>query len=330
MFALPSTLPIDPALRSALDAIVKAEMPRMVELVRAWTSEGAASPPPSTGSVEWSTRRSVENRIVNEMALLHLESPGAAYDDALRPAILQPAYCRLAMDQYGWQRQAILLQGVDPAKRDIALAGEQELLAKWGRPRPGLPALPSPRLNEEEEVIAAALRAKLPVTAPVMPPVLAWTLLVDKPPAYESHIGCALHQWGLARGLAAAERSPGEELQAYRYAVLPLSHPSLNPSDRYKPASDGNYPDVAKRFGVEGKVTLRVTLDADGKLQQAMIVRRDITVDGQHGPIGALGTLLDDASVAQVRSIAYKKPDASALKEGKVVAEQTINWRLEP
>jgi hypothetical protein len=325
-FVLPRDLPIEPALREALDTLSKSQMPRMTALVRQWTTEAAAKSP-SQGSVEGFVVQRLRARLANEMALMYLESPGAEYDEVLLGALRQPAYCRSALARFGWARQAILLQAVDLQKRDVMLAGEKELLARWGTTRIEPPS-PSP-LSEVEQDLIARLRTNQASSAPPMPPVLAWSLLVNKPPALDPDVGCALHQWALVQGLTAAKQSPKMMLQAYRYAALPLADPSLNPPDGGQPLSADGYPVVAVRFGVEGKVTVRMTLDADGKPQRALVVRRDITVDGERGSMAGLETLLDEASIARASAIPHPKPEASALKDGVVIGDQVISWRLE-
>jgi hypothetical protein len=325
LLTLPDDLPIEPALRHALDRMTAEQMPRIAEVVRGWAS---ATDTGSTVAVsENNLRRRLSARLVNEMALWHLESPGAAYDAALLPAVLDPGSCLATLDRYGWARQAVLLQRVAASERQIVLDGERKLLQRWGSPRDRLPARPSPSLADQENALIARARAGEPVPMPAMPPVLAHMLLVDDPSDMDPNVGCALHRWGLAHALAAANADRSERLLAYRYEILPLSHPWLGSSNAVA-QSDG-YPQLAKSFRAQGAVMLKITLDANARFKRAVVAARDITIDGVSDRPVAFEWMFDEASLARAASSAYTLPAGATVKDGEFTATQVIHWNLE-
>ncbi len=138
---------------------------------------------------------------------------------------------------------------------------------------------------------------------------------------------------GLAQTLAAQVSTKEATLNAYRYAMAPVASEWLPLSDadsaRARAVPPGEYPLFAAMYGVEGTVTLRVVLDAEGRFKSVSVARRDIRVTGVPGRPIAFETQLDEASIARAAGVPYPRPDPAKVKNGVVVAEQQIAWKLE-
>jgi hypothetical protein len=328
LLALPPDLPIDDDLRAEAEAIAKAHAARMNPVFVAWATEERAQIDPSRFPGQLATN--MEARYVNEVALWRLDSAGAQHDAAILPALLWPGRCPLAHDRSLFARQMLIVQQVPRAQRALVLAGERELLGRWGKPRAALPARPVPSLAElEEQSIARMLESDWLPEVP-LPPVLASTLLTrERKPGGDSVL-CATHQWWLRRTLALQPSEQAASLIAWRYASLPDGARWLVSDDRLKGKTPADYPPFAAQFGIEGKVLVDVVLDPRGHIASTRIAGRELTVNGVRGirPV-AFETSLDEASIARVRlpDIASAfKPDPS---KPQTLVRVPVGWKLQ-
>jgi hypothetical protein len=115
------------------------------------------------------------------------------------------------------------------------------------------------------------------------------------------------------------------KLARQRFAAALLSFESVA---RPAPGANG-YPELAKRCGLAGTVTLSVELDAQGVLQRSSVLSRQLSVPGI--PAGTrpvvFETLLDDATQGRARSQTYKAPSDKQLKNGVMTASQALIWK---
>lgn len=278
-------------------------------------------------------QRSVSARFVNEIAWWRLESPGADYDDGMLGAVLRPGKCRFRDDREYFARQALLLQQVAPSKWQVALTGERELLARWGKPRLGVPDRPFPSLAQQEDAAIACIRAGQESRESAMPPVLASRLLVERITASMRAESARFINGGCRepwpqRTLARMRRS-----SPTRYAMVPIAPEWLRmpeaPAAGKRTSTPDRYPRFAGYFGVERTLTLKITTDLDGHFKHAVVVDRDITVPGVSGRPVAFEIVLDEASIARAAAATYPKRDPSVFKGGLVNNTQKITWRLE-
>ena len=329
---LPADTPIDGALRASLEGLAADHVARMEPIFHAWAREEAGR---FHGSANFSALlfQAMTTRFTNEAALWRLESPGDEYDKVMLEALQRPAYCRLWGRERDLSLPALVIQGLNAAGRATALAGERDLLSRWGRPRTALPARPVPSLREREDRLIAQARSGGDSPDPALPPVLASRLVVDPVRPLDTDMVCALHRWGLANVVKAEPARAREALVAYRYAMMPLAAEVLGSKEDAKALAgaeaSGAYPPFAARYGVEGTVTLIVTTDLDGRFKKAVVVDRAITVQGLRGRPVAFETVLDGASIARAAAGTYPKPDPAPSRDGMVERRQQIHWRLE-
>lgn len=270
---------------------------------------------------------------MNELALWRLESPDPEYDEVLLPVLLRSGYCRGLADKSYFSQIATLLQDVPPDKRELVLSGERKLLARWGTARPNLPERPVPSLRDREEGVLAVMRGASESVGPALSPVLATHLLVNQDSDLSPSVTCALHQWGLRQMLTARDAERGVALTSYRYAMaptaagwMPMSSADL---ERSRSSPPGAYPVVASKYGVEGTVTLRVSIDAEGRYKGASVIGREIRVAGVPGRPVAFETLLDQPSIARASTRTYAKPDPAQVRDGTLSAVLQMGWKLE-
>ena len=155
-----------------------AHVSRMRVLFQSWVVD--QRPADGKPADDASLLRPLFGRYVNELAQAWLQSPGREYDETLMPALLKPGVCLKVNDVPPFAAQVALIQEIPPARRAILLDGQRTLLERWGRPRPGLAARPTPGQIELEDHAVGRLKAGREVAAPPMPPVLAAAVLNDK------------------------------------------------------------------------------------------------------------------------------------------------------
>lgn len=328
LLSIPADLPIDASLRSAIERLVAEHLVRMRPVFRQWAAEEARRLGDDLNQAGDSMRLRMTARYVNEVALSRLEGAGPAYDQAILEAILKPATCRGSERLRYFASIVWLLQNVDPPKRQVVLDGERELFARWGAVRPGLPKRPIPSQAEQELRELALLKAGQAEPLVPMPPVLAAKALDLKKHAVTGGYACVMRRWGLEQALAQPGASRDHALAAYRYATAPLAQEWLE-NEGTSGTESGDYPRVAALHGVEGVVTVGGSIDAAGRLLEARVIARSITVPGVGGvPPVAFETIFDDASLARVAAERYDKPDPARLRGGAFAFTREIRWRL--
>lgn len=327
VLAVPSSPDIDPPLHDAVAAMLTEHRARLRTLTAAWITEERARGGPAVTDI--AIARALHNRVVNEMALWRLESPGPEYDAIQMRAVLRPGVCDLpARDSYlgalmSWY------QAVPPADRPALLAGERTLLAHWGTPRVGLPPAPAKSLDEDEAEGIARLRNGTEAPDAQMPPVLTASVLKDGPEEPGDGLTCARHQWGLARALRRGD-PPAQALNAWRYASIRTEAAWAPPAPAgATPRAVNDFPYIAQRDGVSGWVVVRVAIDAQGRFASAAITDRHVVVPGvRDNPPVAFATLFDSATLAtaplRLRPVT---PHADGSPPGPVTMK--IEWNLQ-
>lgn len=278
------------------------------------------------------------------MAVWGLDSNGPAHDERLLKALESRSACWRGTAENASELEARLqrISSLPATERAAALEDERVLLARWGQ-QPAPAAVP--RLEPEEAL--RRLRLGLPAQASgaepsPLPPLLAyWYLSPDttlrRNPAKEPlpSLHCALQQWALLNALPAARDADerrrllagwreGLMLTAWQLAWLPEDVVTA-------PASaSSSYPGWAQFFNLTGEVTLRMELDAQGRVLKASAVERKLQMMGL--PAGerptAFETLLDAASIRLASADTY--PSVPADDKGQRIAKRTFVWSLEP
>lgn len=297
VFAVPAAPDIDPALRDAVAAMSRQHLERLRTLIPAWIAEERARA--GSASTDMAIIRPLHNRLVNELALWRLESPGAEYDAILMRAIQSAGTCEpRARDSYLGMLMSSF-EAVPPADRATFLAGERALLAHWGTPRTGLTPPPAKSLDDDAAEAIARLRSGAEPPDASMPAALASGVMSGAGTAASASLACARHQWGLARALRRGD-SPAQALNAWRYASIRTAVDwAVPPPAGTPPRAVNDFPFVAERDGVAGWVNVRVSADAQGRFASAAIADRHVSVPGvRDNPPVAFATLFDGASLA--------------------------------
>lgn len=326
VLAVPAGAGIDPPLHDAVVAMMAEHRTRLRTLVPAWIAEERARGGPPTTDI--AIARALHNRSINEMALWRLESPGPDYDAVLLRAALRPGTC----DQPA--RDGVLgplmawFQAVPPADRATLLAGERTLLAHWGTPRVGLAPAPAKSLAEDESDAIARLRTGADPADPTLPPALASSLAAGDAVAPGSSLACARHQWGLARALQRGD-PPAQALNAWRYASMRTEAQWAPPPPAdAKSRAPNDFPYIAQRDGIDGWVSVRVSVDAQGRFASAAVAERHLDVPGvRDNPPVAFATLFDAASLATA-PLRFKPQAPRADGSTPDPVTMKIEWRL--
>ena len=322
VLAVPDAADLDASLRASMKALVKEHLARMDKLVPEWVAEERAR---SGGkATRTDLVRQTGNRVANEFALWRLDSGGASYDAVYLKAILTPGICAMpARDNY-LGRLMTWMQAVPAADRATLISGERELLSRWGKPRPALPARPTRSLSDDEEEAIARLNTGDAIPDVAMAPVVASAVFAAKREPLLADTLCALHQWGLARALRHGDPAAAS-LAAWRYETLMRADDWSD--SRVQTESSTDYPVVATRNAVEAAIGVRVTTDAHGRFASGKVATRKLTVPGVvDEPAVAFETLFDSASLAQAASKFKPVPPAAGGHAQSTVI--TINWRL--
>jgi len=327
VFEVPMTPDVDAPLRDALTIMVNAHLDHLRILLPKWIAEerarGGSVLPPGDLS------RAIHNRIVNELALWRIESPGADYDAVLIRAILRPGICNLPVRGSYLGELTTWFQAVPPADRPILLAGERALLEHWGTRREPLPPRPDPSLADDEASEIARLRSGKAVPDVAMPPFLANSVFKGEVVNSSTDAQCALHQWGLARALHRGD-SARAALLSWRYAMMKTASDWSSPAPIEAAKRDAAaYPLVARQWAIAGWVDLRVVRDPQGHFASASIANRHIVVPGvADNPPVAFETLFDDASIAGA-PLRFKSIDSRADGTASNAVTMRINWNLQ-
>ncbi len=327
-FALPEDLELDGPLREAAATLLQAHVARVRELIPAWIAQerAQAGVPDLRGRA---LSQPIYHRMINEMAIWSVESAGPAHDEAWLNAALAPRACSVIPQSRFAQRMA-LIQAAPPSSRQALLAGERQLMSRWGTKREALPPRPSTADLDAVDQAIIRVRAGLQVSAEPMTPFLAVQIFyrLRKPGQSDRWEQCAKSQWWLASQLASGKADRTLALAVYRYTTM-LDVREFVPDSAMKPPAslsaggNGPYPPTAAYFNVEGTTTVQAETDDHGKLLKAQVVSRKITVSGvrENRPV-AFESLLDAATLDVAAKRHY--PDGKATSDRFDIA-----WHLE-
>lgn len=328
LFELPADEWADAALRAVATELATAHIARMTAVLQTWPADERAAAGTALDRRDLASR--LTRRFLNELAVWRIDSAGTAYDEALLSAWLQPGACRAFESRSAFAGVMHLAQPLAAPQRDVLLAGERALLARWGQPRQALPDRPPLAAQRLMWQAVEALRNGAAVALP-MPPLVASQVLGAEPQAPPgASVQCALQQWNLRRVLGDGAALAKPALDGFRYAVLPSALSWYGEPDAPPERDPQAYPAVAQRFEVVGRILLEVTIDAQGRYQQAEVVDRKVNVPGVRGqrPV-AFETLLDDGSVARAAAVTYQAPVAAQLQDGRARRRVEFVWTLQ-
>lgn len=324
-FQLPAELVLDPELRESAAQLAREHAARLRVLLPDWIAEerGVAKDPLLRGPRLY---QAIFARAINELAIQSVESAGPAHDQAWLKAALAPNACRVV---YGvpFARRVAMIQAAPVEARPALLAGEKELLSRWGTKRQALAPRPSTAELAEADHAITRLREGLPVTAAPMSPALAWELFAlsrkpGKPNVWER---CVRSQWWLQSQLGDGKTDPSKALAIYRYSRLADVANYVPPGYQAAPAAVAGkpaHPRVASFYGVQGTIVMLVDTDEGGHAFKADVFEREIKVPGvRDNPPLAFETLLDDASTAFALQRTYPEGKAEKRKFG-------VQWNL--
>lgn len=338
MFSLPAALKLDPELRAEADGIAAAHLARMKQVLPAWIQEERRLQAADGGKPDSTALFfAVYARMLNELALWHLEPGDAAYEQATLAAITSsPMVCSTEGDPrfVDFASRITRVQAMPPGQRKHALATERRLLEAWGKPRKAVPVWPTPLPQDAAMDAIAQARAGGKPTPLALPPFLASELLA-KGKAYQDvhwESRCAIQRWWLRASLS-GKAAPADALNAFRYGTLITAtdrladsfEPQAAGADKTDPAARPPYPKMAQRFDVTGATTITRRFDAAGKQAGARISARDIKVRGIRGvrPVAFENSF--DAP-----SLRYALATATPAKAGERAPEVfQMNWSLE-
>ncbi|MFG6428831.1 hypothetical protein [Roseateles sp. LYH14W] len=297
-FKLPADLKLDAPLREQLVALASAHRERVAALAAGWVAEELQHV--NVAKEAWVLSRNLLARYMNESAIWQLDSTGDAHDELMLRAVRRAGTCQAVDGKRSFGALAAMLQGMSAADRELALAAQQQMLARWGQVR-AIPVRPVPSLLEQGQAVMAKLRAPKPVEGePAVPPVLAFNLLATPPKAMAPDLRCALVRWTLSREQF-AKTAAATQMTLARYALLvdavALFRPGMDAA-----ADERGYSPVAARFAVDGDVTAVGRLRASGLgLDEARIDKRQVDVPGVRGVRAvAFETVFDEVTLDRV------------------------------
>ena len=325
----------DEVTKQAALAMVAEHLPRVRSLMLTWWQQELQAAQPQLAA-----DRAIA-RVYNEFALWSLDSAGPAHDALLLQALQNETACHpLAEPVTEMDQRLSRLRSLPGEALQKALAHERELLARWGQARTLPSARPLPVAAWLEKVRKGDTAGLLPL------PNTLRTYGPDARPGQRKELSraraldrCLLHHWALRSELARPEvqadpAAPARALARFREG-LAIQLPELLWMSREAAGtplkSDDGYPELPKRFGVEGSVTLVVELDAKGQLLNAEVQERQLRVPGIPAEVRPVvfETLLDDASLARAKGMAYRAPAGDKLKDGVMRATQPFVWALQ-
>lgn len=322
VFALNDGDLADADLLAAGREMAQVHLARARALLPAWLAQARAETP--AGAPPYEADRRLYARVVNELALWSLDSPGAEFDAVQLQALKRPGLCRDLDTVSEFAFTLRLWQGLPPAQRDAGVQAERQRLARWGEPRPGLPGLPSPLPDARLRSVFAEARAADGSFETVMPPVLA-NLLFSQPdwfPQHRDSLRCEAFQWQLRDHLRRQSGATADALAVMRHAVMRVFQPQDEPADAL---ASGAYPRAAAAFGVEGRVVVELLPDPKAGPPRAAVLSRQITVPGLPGVrAAAFEGLLDEASLVRARATPADPGSARGVRR---VVE--VEWKLQ-
>jgi len=325
IFHLSDALPLRDDLKQSARAIAQEHLIRLRSHVATWLVQAQAAAPDRP--LDPGQRVSaLYYRFSNELTAWRLAAgePDSGTVTSLAEFVPLSA-CRHADMDGLWAMLMLQLQALPPDRQASALAAEAALLQRWGQwPEPPAPVEPS--LADLTQALLTNLDQAPASLAPPMLPALASVLMRDPIPRARSvSRHCADHLWRLQAALAHG-RPRAQALAAYAQAAAP------RPGDRSEglTADSDGYPALARRYLVEGKVTVALTTDARGRVLGARVLRRQLQAMDQKGsrPL-AYELLLDAASLEQAMQMPAKVPPPAELVNGVHRRDVEFVWKLE-
>lgn len=339
-FVLSKELPLDPALRAAANSISAAHLTRIRQLLPLWLREERRlqTTPTEKASSNY-VFYAVWSRLLNELALWHLEPGNAEYEKATLEA-LKTSHLTCWTDGdprfSDFEARMMRVQAMPAAQQQAALASERQLLERWGKPRPAPAAWPNPLPQDAGMLAVAQIQAGGPRPPLALPPHLAATLLAERKEYAEQswEFKCGFQRWWLRVSLKQGV-APAEALSAFRYGTL------LTATERYGRHLEGEeeeaantdskakaptYPKMAKRFDVTGETTVSRQPGALGKPGRASVTDRKIAVRGIRGvrPVAFEDTF-------DTLAVHYALKQAQTAKPGNTEPQAyKMVWNLEP
>lgn len=332
VFQLPDDLPLDPSLRQAANQIAQEHLARVRTAAPEWIAQARAASG-NAGLLSRAQMGALYARSVNELAIWSVESGGPAQDEAWLKAALAPAACDMPGTAYFSQRIA-LIQAAPADSRAALLAGERELLSRWGTRRQHLPARPTAQeLNAANHAIARMRAGQKIAAAPMTPGLASRVFELDRKPNQPGWAdrwdNCAKNQWWLASQLASGKVDKITALTLYRYSTM-IDAKDYAPAPVVQKAAaqrpgEGKpaYPPVAAFFGAEGSTIIETHTDGQGKFLKAQVVSRKITVPGvsDNAPI-VFETLFDAVALEAAEKRHKNSPD------NKPISQFELKWHL--
>jgi hypothetical protein len=318
--------------RTAAVAMVSEHLPRVRTLMLRWLAEERVAPSP-----ELASDRTLA-RLYNEFGLWSLDSAGPAHDAVVLQALANEQACHpLAEPVTEMDQRLGRLRSLPAPELLRALAFERELLARWGSDRKLPVATPFPVADTIQRLRSGQATGHPPL------PALLNAYVADAKGGQRREVAraratdrCLLQHWSLRAALATASDDTARAAALARWRegtairlpeLLWMSREAAGAS----PAGTEGYPELAKRFGLAGTVTLSVDLDAKGQLQRSTVLSRQLSVPGIPEGVRPVvfETLLDDATQGRARSQTYKAPAERQLVNGVLTASQAFIWKLE-
>lgn len=329
MFDVPAEVVLDESLRREIESLRQEQIRRLHEQWPRWLEAEVKATGLPASDLEVGLRMMA--RFANELALWRVDRVDESHDRVWLAALERTTLCRHLVELRPLASLAAMLQQLPPDERPAALVAERELLGRWGSTPRSIPARPVPSLDDGLEADLPAWREGRRRPAMPMWPMVAWWLQAEDANEYRRAgvaADCAIHQWSALEGIRSGRLTPPQALRAWRYAMV-LRLRDLLPQYAPDPkAAPGDYPLLARRFGIEGGVTVEVERDAGGRVQAARVVGRDIRVPGVLGvPAVAFEAALDEASLARARAMAPPAA-SSASPAARSPVRTTFQWAL--
>jgi hypothetical protein len=331
VFRPPVAGTLEPALQQTAEALSTLAIQRLTAQGPLWLAEWRARVQPAPDGSELASMLYL--RMLNELALWHLQPLTPRATEAWITAAQHPRFCALDHAPSWYARQVLRWSLLPAADLAAVLEGERAALQRLGEaPQP--PERPSPGALEAAAETMQRLRQQGTRPRVTMPPLLAsGVLALDKPPAQLSLFErCALAQWGLRDRLAALP--PGDAAaraaawDAFRFDWMPDLQDHYGerpaPADPKGAEAPGAYPALARRHELTGTVTVEISLDAQQRVQQARVVARVLRMPGLAGRPVAFDGALDAAALAQARD-----PARVRHPPGKPVRQLDFVFKLE-
>jgi hypothetical protein len=317
---------LDPDLRAALEAMAREHLVRMDAELYRWIAEERAT---TSGLTVSKLGMRISARLRNELKLWRVEAVNAENQAAWFQLLQRPEAC------LPWQRyesffdlRARQLQLVAKPQRDAMVAGERELLKRWGRHRAALPEAPLQGIPEQvaDRVRDLKLRGSAANLPPLVPALAARLLEGWKADeAISWDLQCLQAQWWLKLQPMGTEAQRQAAYAAFRFELAPTTIPA----SALEPGKDGGYPLLASSFDIGGRIKIDVKFDTQGQAVGASILSRDIQVPGiRDNPPLNFVTVFDKLAISRALQQKFPVPAKAEIKDGFWHAQQEFSFHI--